>query len=158
MTLVMEPAARYTSRSVQQHSLPRPHTHLMHPCALRALEFDRIVQNGNRGQASSARGRTCPRHGCVWADPIDVPLCAVSERHRLPILTTDDDFQLYAHVIPVVLCDSGPRSGSSAHVEWGSTARTARKPDATPHPQPQMKRAGLLRPFVSAMREELPTR
>lgn len=41
----------------------------------------------------------------------DSLLCAVSERHRLPILTTDDDFQLYARVLPVVLYDPGPPRG-----------------------------------------------
>jgi hypothetical protein len=33
----------------------------------------------------------------------DFLICAVSERLRYPILTTDDDFARYARVIPVVL-------------------------------------------------------
>ena len=33
----------------------------------------------------------------------DFLLCAVSERHRMPLLTTDGDFLLYGTVIPVAL-------------------------------------------------------
>ncbi len=33
----------------------------------------------------------------------DFLLCAVSVRHRLPILTTDDDFARYGKVIPIAL-------------------------------------------------------
>ena len=38
----------------------------------------------------------------------DFLLCAVSIRHRMPLLTTDDDFPRYAKVIPLVL---HPRAG-----------------------------------------------
>ncbi len=30
-----------------------------------------------------------------------VEICAVAERHRLPILTTDEDFARYAQVLPI---------------------------------------------------------
>ncbi len=33
----------------------------------------------------------------------DFLLCAVSVRHRMPLLTTDEDFRRYAMVIPVTL-------------------------------------------------------
>lgn len=33
----------------------------------------------------------------------DFLLCAISARHRLPILTTDDDFGRYAKVLPIAL-------------------------------------------------------
>lgn len=38
----------------------------------------------------------------------DFLLCAVSIRHRMPLLTTDNDFLSYAKVIPLVL---HPRTG-----------------------------------------------
>ena len=38
----------------------------------------------------------------------DFLLCAVSIRHRMSLLTTDDDFARYARVIPLVL---HPRTG-----------------------------------------------
>jgi len=38
----------------------------------------------------------------------DFLLCAVSLRHRMPLLTTDDDFVRYARIIPLVL---HPRTG-----------------------------------------------
>jgi predicted nucleic acid-binding protein len=33
----------------------------------------------------------------------DFLLCAISAHHRLPILTTDDDFGRYARVLPIAL-------------------------------------------------------
>jgi hypothetical protein len=33
----------------------------------------------------------------------DFLLCAVSAQHRLPILTTDDDFGRYAKILPIAL-------------------------------------------------------
>lgn len=33
----------------------------------------------------------------------DFLLCAISERHRLPILTTDEDFTRYARVLPIAI-------------------------------------------------------
>lgn len=56
---------------------------------------------------------TCRAHGLQGSNT-DFLLCAVSERHRLPILTTDADFTLYARVLPVLLYESGLRRGSSA--------------------------------------------
>jgi len=52
----------------------------------------------------------CRAHGLQGSNT-DFLLCAVSERHRLPILTTDGDFMRYARVLPVLLYDSGPPRG-----------------------------------------------
>jgi predicted nucleic acid-binding protein len=38
---------------------------------------------------------------------IDFLLCAVSVRHRMPLLTTDRDFRRYATVLPVALHTAG---------------------------------------------------
>jgi predicted nucleic acid-binding protein len=38
----------------------------------------------------------------------DFLLCAVAERHHLPILTTDEDFTSYARVLPLVLHPISP--------------------------------------------------
>lgn len=39
----------------------------------------------------------------VQGSNTDFLLCAVAERHRLPILTTDEDFTQFARVLPVAL-------------------------------------------------------
>jgi predicted nucleic acid-binding protein len=33
----------------------------------------------------------------------DFLLCAVAERHRMPILTVDDDFAQFARLLPIAL-------------------------------------------------------
>lgn len=44
----------------------------------------------------------CRRRGLQGSNT-DFLLCAVSNRHRMPLLTTDDDFARYAKVIPLAL-------------------------------------------------------
>lgn len=39
----------------------------------------------------------------VQGSNTDFLLCAVAERHRLPLLTTDEDFARFARVLPIVL-------------------------------------------------------
>jgi predicted nucleic acid-binding protein len=45
---------------------------------------------------------TCRARGLQGSNT-DFLLCAVAERHKLPILTTDDDFARYARVLPIAL-------------------------------------------------------
>ena len=49
----------------------------------------------------------CRRNGVQGANT-DFLICAVSERHRMPILTTDGDFELFQKHIPITL--HSPRS------------------------------------------------
>ena len=50
--------------------------------------------------------KTCRAKG-IQGSNTDFLLCAVAERHRLPILTTDEDFLEFARVLPVSLHRSG---------------------------------------------------
>jgi predicted nucleic acid-binding protein len=43
----------------------------------------------------------------VQGSNTDFLICAVAERHRIPILTTDADFREFARVLPVRLVDFG---------------------------------------------------
>jgi hypothetical protein len=43
------------------------------------------------------------RAGGLQGSNTDLLLCAVSVRHRLPILTTANDFAMYGKVIPIAL-------------------------------------------------------
>lgn len=45
---------------------------------------------------------TCRARGLQGSNT-DFLVCAVAERHRLPILTTDEDFERYSRVLPVAL-------------------------------------------------------
>jgi predicted nucleic acid-binding protein len=45
---------------------------------------------------------TCRAKG-IQGSNTDFLLCAVAERHRLPILTTDADFRQFARVLPITL-------------------------------------------------------
>jgi predicted nucleic acid-binding protein len=45
---------------------------------------------------------SCRRRGLQGSNT-DFLLCAVSIRHQMPLLTTDDDFPRYAKVIPLTL-------------------------------------------------------
>ena len=49
----------------------------------------------------------CRRRGLQGSNT-DFLLCAVANRHRMPLLTTDDDFAHYAGVVPLTLY---PRHG-----------------------------------------------
>ena len=44
----------------------------------------------------------CRRHG-IQGSNTDFLLCAVAERHNLPILTTDGDFAIFSRHIPISL-------------------------------------------------------
>jgi predicted nucleic acid-binding protein len=51
----------------------------------------------------------CRGHG-IQGSHVDFLICAVSVRHNLPILTTDDDFRTYARHVPLKLhplCEGG---------------------------------------------------
>jgi predicted nucleic acid-binding protein len=45
---------------------------------------------------------TCRRQG-IQGSNTDFLLCAIGERHDMPIFTTDDDFKLFADRLPVAL-------------------------------------------------------
>jgi predicted nucleic acid-binding protein len=47
----------------------------------------------------------------IQASNTDFLLCAIAERARFPIFTTDDDFVTFSHVLPVRLHrpEQGPR-------------------------------------------------
>ena len=49
---------------------------------------------------------TCRAKG-IQGSNTDFLLCAVAERYRMPILTTDEDFREFARVLPVALHVSG---------------------------------------------------
>ena len=53
-------------------------------------------------ERAAALFNACRERGLQGSNT-DFLLCAVSTRHRMPLLTTDDDFARYATVIPVVL-------------------------------------------------------
>ena len=56
-----------------------------------AADFERAAEYFNTCRAKGLQGSNT---GFL--------LCAVAERHRFPILTTDDDFTAYAHALPGV--------------------------------------------------------
>ena len=56
-----------------------------------AADFERAAEYFNTCRAKGLQGSNT-----------DFLLCAVAERHRFPILTTDDDFTGYAHALPGV--------------------------------------------------------
>ena len=53
-------------------------------------------------ERAAACFNTCRARG-LQGSSTDFLLCAVAERHRLPILTTDEDFIRYARVLPIEL-------------------------------------------------------
>ena len=58
-------------------------------------DYERAAQHVN----------TCRARG-VQGSNTDFLLCAVAERHRTPILTTDADFARYARLIPIALYEA----------------------------------------------------
>jgi predicted nucleic acid-binding protein len=44
----------------------------------------------------------CQSHG-ITASDVDMLICAVAARNRVPVFTTDNDFKLYAERLPVRL-------------------------------------------------------
>ena len=67
---------------------------------LRAFS-DEAVDSADYEQAA-AFFNTCRAKGLQGSNT-DLLLCAVSARHRLPIMTTDADFRRYAAILPIVL-------------------------------------------------------
>jgi predicted nucleic acid-binding protein len=57
-----------------------------------SADYERAADAFNRCHAKGIQGSNT-----------DFLLCAVAERHRFPILTTDDDFAAFARVLPVRL-------------------------------------------------------
>lgn len=57
-----------------------------------AVDYERAAECFNLCRAKGIQGSNT-----------DFLLCAVAERHRFPILTTDDDFSKFARVLPVRL-------------------------------------------------------
>ena len=55
-------------------------------------DYERAVEHFNRCRARGIQGSNT-----------DFLLCAVAERHRLPIFTADADFTRFARVLPVAL-------------------------------------------------------
>ncbi len=53
-------------------------------------------------EAAAGFFNTCRASGLQGSNT-DFLLCAVSARHRFPILTTDDDFGRYAKLLPIAL-------------------------------------------------------
>ena len=51
---------------------------------------------------AAAYFNACRAHG-VTGSAIDLLICAVADRHRVPIFTTDLDFQRYARHLPIRL-------------------------------------------------------
>jgi predicted nucleic acid-binding protein len=47
----------------------------------------------------------------VAGTPVDMLICAVASRHRVPIFTTDRDFELYATHLEIALHPLGPATG-----------------------------------------------
>jgi predicted nucleic acid-binding protein len=57
-----------------------------------SLDHERAAEHFDACRARGLRGSNT-----------DFLLCAIAERHRLPILTTDEDLARYSRVIPVTL-------------------------------------------------------
>jgi predicted nucleic acid-binding protein len=59
---------------------------------LETADFERAAEHFN----------TCRAHG-VQGSNTDFLICAVAERQKLPILTTDVDFSRFAELLPITL-------------------------------------------------------
>lgn len=66
---------------------------------LERADFERAAEHFNACRASGIQGSNT-----------DFLLCAVAERRKLPILTTDSDFTRFAAVIPIALHGRADRS------------------------------------------------
>ena len=72
--------------------LLRDHLRAFPDESLTATDYERAAECFN----------TCRARGLQGSNT-DFLLCAVAERHRVPILTTDEDFEGYSRVLPVAL-------------------------------------------------------
>jgi len=59
-------------------------------------DYERAAEHFNACRASGLQGSTT-----------DFLICAVAERHHMPILTTDVDFPRYARLLPIALYRAG---------------------------------------------------
>ena len=57
-----------------------------------AADYERAAEHFNSCRAKGVQGSNT-----------DFLICAIAERHRLPIFTTDDDFRSFARVLPIQL-------------------------------------------------------
>lgn len=80
--------------------IPDPRTFERLRDALRAFPDERI---GTADHERAAELFNACRAASVQGSNTDFLLCAVSERHRFPILTTDADFSRFARIVPVTL-------------------------------------------------------
>jgi hypothetical protein len=64
---------------------------------IESVDHERAAEHYNACRAKGLQGSNT-----------DFLLCAVAERHRMPILTADEDFAQYSRVIPVRLFAIGP--------------------------------------------------
>ena len=78
--------------SPAQFDALRDHLRAFPDLELTHLDYERAAECFN----------TCRRNGVQGANT-DFLICAVAERHRMPILTTDGDFELFQKHIPIAL-------------------------------------------------------
>ena len=79
-------------RTIEAFERLRDHLRPYSDEPLETADFERAAEHFN----------TCRARG-VQGSNTDFLICAVSERHNLPILTTDADFSRFAAVLPITL-------------------------------------------------------
>ena len=73
----------------------------------RLHDFDDLPPEIDDYERAAEFGNVCTRAG-IAATTVDMLICAMAASRGLPILTTDDDFKLYARHLPIKL---HPHSG-----------------------------------------------
>jgi hypothetical protein len=79
-------------RSPDQFNSLRNHLQAFSDLALISADFEQAAECFN----------TCRNKG-VQGSNTDFLICAIAQRHKLPILTTDDDFRLFQQHLPITL-------------------------------------------------------
>lgn len=79
-------------RSVDQFHSLRNHLQAFPDLSLISADFELAAECFN----------TCRNKG-VQGSNIDFLICAIAQKHRLPILTTDDDFRRFQQYLPITL-------------------------------------------------------
>lgn len=79
-------------RSAQQFATLREHLRAFPDLSLESVDYELAADFFNSFRKNGVQGSNT-----------DFLICAVAQRHRLPILTTDGDFQMYQRHIPVRL-------------------------------------------------------
>jgi predicted nucleic acid-binding protein len=79
-------------RSPAQFGALRDHLRAFPDLELSSADFERAAEFFTRCRAKGVQGSNT-----------DFLICAVADRHRLPILTTDGDFLLFQKVLPISL-------------------------------------------------------